>query len=169
MPEALLLLRLQDLGVAVATMPLLWGALHVVRSAASYPGGRLTDRFGPRRLVARGGVLAAAVMAGLAVTASAAVAAGIFLVFGLVAGLTESAERSLVAALSPRRTGRGFGGYHAVTGLAALPAALGFGLIYERAGGRVALAASAIGLCAALAVWLVAARAVERAGQPPSQ
>jgi hypothetical protein len=41
-PEALLLLRLQDLGVAVATMPLLWGALHVVRSAASYPGGRLT-------------------------------------------------------------------------------------------------------------------------------
>jgi MFS family permease len=156
-PEALLLLRLQELGVAVATMPLLWGALHVVRSAASYPGGRLTDRFGPRRLVGMGGVLAAAVMAGLAMTGSAVAAAGIFLVFGLVAGLTESAERSLVAALSPRRTGRGFGGYHAVTGLAALPAALGFGFLYERAGGRAAFAASAVGIGLALAVWMVVA------------
>lgn len=161
-PEALLLLRLQDLGVAVATMPLLWGALHVVRSAASYPGGRLADRFGPRSLVGMGGLLAAAVMAGLAVTGSAVVAAGIFLAFGLVAGLTESAERSLVAALSPRRTGRGFGGYHAVTGLAALPAALSFGFIYERAGGRAALAASAVAICTALAVWMVAAKDVER-------
>lgn len=162
LPEALLLLRLQELGVAIATLPLLWGALHVVRSAASYPGGRLADRFGPRLLVAAGGVLAAAVMAGLALASSAAVAAGVFLAFGLVAGLTESAERSLVAALSPRRTGRGFGGYHAVSGLAALPAALGFGLIYERAGGRPALVASAVGISAALVAWMVVARGADR-------
>jgi len=44
LPEALLLLRLQDTGVAVATIPLVWAGLHVVRSASSYPGGWLTDR-----------------------------------------------------------------------------------------------------------------------------
>ena len=154
LPEALLLLRLQELGIAISTLPLLWGALHVVRSAASYPGGRLADRVGPRRLVAAGGVLSAAVMTGLALAGSAAVAASVFLAFGLVAGLTESAERSLVAALSPRRTGRGFGGYHAVAGLAALPAAVGFGLLYQRLDGTTALAASGVALAVCVAGWM---------------
>ncbi|HEU4828856.1 MAG TPA: MFS transporter [Gemmatimonadales bacterium] len=157
-PEALLLLRLQDLGIAVAAIPLLWGALHVVRSAASYPGGSLADRFGSRRLVAGGALLAAAVMAGLALARSPGVGAAIFLVFGLVAGLTESAERSLVAALSPRRTGRGFGGYHALTGLAALPAAVGFGVVYQRVGAAAALGISATALLAAIIGWLAVTR-----------
>src|SRR5207237_3799055 len=44
LPETLLILRLQDLGVAVLAVPLIWAGLHVVRSASSYPGGWLTDR-----------------------------------------------------------------------------------------------------------------------------
>ncbi len=153
-PEALLLLRLQDLGVAVAAIPLLWGALHVVRSASRYPGGRLADRYGTRRLVGAGALLAAGVMAGLAAARTPGVAAGVFLLFGVVAGLTEAAERSVVAALTPRRVGRGFGGFHALTGLAALPAALAFGFVFERVGGRAALALSAGGLVAAFAGWM---------------
>ena len=58
-----------------------------------------------------------------------------FLVLGLVAGLTEGAERALVARLAPVRTGRGFGVYHALTGVAALPAGLGFGALYQRSRG----------------------------------
>ena len=153
-PEAILLLRLQDLGVAVAAIPLLWGALHVVRSASSYPGGRLADRFGSRRLVAAGAFLAAGVMAGLALARTPAVGALVFLCFGVVAGLTEAAERSVVAALSPRRVGRGFGGYHALTGLAALPAALGFGFVYQRIGAPTALHLSAIALIAGIFGWM---------------
>ncbi|HEU5049501.1 MAG TPA: MFS transporter, partial [Gemmatimonadales bacterium] len=120
MPEALLLLRLQETGVAVATIPLLWGALHVVRSGLSYPGGRLADRFGPRRMVAAGGLVTALVLTGLALADGPAIAGAVFLLFGVVAGLMESAERALVARLAPRRTGRGFGAYHALTGFAAL-------------------------------------------------
>src|SRR5262249_34678574 len=44
LPETLLLLRLQQLGVPVAAIPLAWAALHVIRSSFSYPGGVLTDR-----------------------------------------------------------------------------------------------------------------------------
>ena len=44
-PEALLLLRLQDLGVAVPAIPLVWAGLHVVRSGSSYPGGWIADRW----------------------------------------------------------------------------------------------------------------------------
>jgi MFS family permease len=155
MPEALLLLRLQEAGVAVALVPLVWAALHVVRSSASYPGGWLVDRLGPRLTVAAGGAVFAASIGAMAVGGTArAVVAG-FLLFGGVAGLTESAERTLVARLAPVRTGRGFGAYHAITGLAALPAALLFGVLYQRWGAATALATSAAAVLVATAWWLV--------------
>lgn len=156
LPEALLLLRLQDAGVAVAQVPLVWAGLHVVRSASSYPGGWLSDRVGPRVTVAAGGLLFAAVVAALGARLGPSLAVVTFLSLGLVAGLTESAERALVARLAPVRTGRGFGLYHALTGAAALPAGLLFGAIYQTAGGPAALVASAAGMAVAVAGWLVA-------------
>lgn len=153
-PEALLLLRLQDAGVAVALVPLVWAGLHVVRSGSSYPGGWLADRLGPRATVAAGGLLFAAVVAALAAALTPAGAVSIFLAVGLVAGLTESAERTMVARLTPVRTGRGFGLYHALTGAAALPAGVLFGWVYQSAGGPIALVASAAGMAAAVAAWL---------------
>jgi MFS family permease len=154
LPETLLLLRLQDLGVAVAVIPLVWAALHVVRSGSSYPGGWLSDHLGPRGSIAAGGALCAAVAYLLAEKLSPGLAIAVFLALGLVAGLTEGAERALVARLAPVRTGRGFGVYHAVTGLAALPAGLAFGAIYQNRGGGQALLASAIGVGVATMVWL---------------
>jgi MFS family permease len=158
LPETLLLLRLQQLGVAVATIPLVWAGLHVVRSAVSYPGGWLTDHLGPRATVAAGGTAFSAGAAALGLPLSAEVAVGVFLSLGTVAGLTESAERSLVASLAPRRVGRGFGAYHAATGLAALPAALLFGALYTSYGATVALWTSAAGMVAASLVWAVVVR-----------
>ncbi len=153
-PEALLLLRLQDAGIAVALVPLVWAALHVVRTAASYPGGWLVDRIGPRFTVSAGGLLFAGAIGAMGLEAGAFAVTTAFLVFGLVAGLTEAAERALVARLAPARTGRGFGAYHALTGLAALPAALVFGELYQRTGSATALAASAGAVIVATAAWV---------------
>jgi MFS family permease len=139
LPEMLLLLRLQDLGVAVAAVPLVWAVLHVVRSVASYPGGWLSDRLGPRGTLVIGGLVFAGVSAWLARDLSPGWAAGVFLLLGLVTGLTEAAERALIAVLAPVRTGRGFGSAQALAGVAALPAGLGFGLLYQRAGAPAAL------------------------------
>jgi MFS family permease len=155
-PETLLLLRLQDAGVAVALVPLVWAGLHVVRSASSYPGGWLADRLGPRITVAAGGLLFGTVVAALGAALSPEGAMATFLALGLVAGLTESSERTMVARLAPVRTGRGFGLYHALTGVAALPAAVLFGWIYQSAGGPAALIASAAGMIVAVVGWLIA-------------
>jgi MFS family permease len=154
LPETLLLLRLQQQGVAVAAVPLVWAGLHVVRSASSYPGGWLSDRLGPRLAVAAGGVVFAAAAAALAVELGPAGAIAVFLVLGLVAGLTEGAERALVARLAPVRTGRGFGVYHALTGGAALPAGLAFGALYQDLGPHQALLASAAGVAASVVLWM---------------
>jgi MFS family permease len=163
LPETLLLLRLQQQGVAVAAVPLVWAGLHVVRSASSYPGGWLSDRLGPRLAVAAGGMVFAAAAAGLALELGATRAIAVFLALGVVAGLTEGAERALVARLAPVRTGRGFGVYHALTGVAALPAGLAFGALYQDLGARQALLASAGGVAASVVAWV--AVTASRAGE----
>lgn len=165
LPEALFLLRLQEQGVAVALIPLVWAGLHVVRSGSAYPGGWLSDRLGPRGTVAAGAAVFAAVAGLLAARLGPEGAIAVFLVLGLVAGLTEGAERALVARLAPVRTGRGFGVYHALTGLAALPAGLAFGALYQIMGGPEALAASAAGTGLAAAVWLGATRHLNHGAQ----
>jgi len=150
-PETLLILHAQDLGVAVATVPLLWAALHVVRSLASYPGGVLADLWGPRRTMAVGW-LVYAVLAFLFARAHGTLQAwSVFLAFGLVTGLTESPERALVASLTGgRKRGRGFGWYHGMLSAVALPGAALFGWLYQAHGGPLALEASAVVTVAAV-------------------
>ena len=105
-----------------------------------------------------GGLLFAAVALALGGRPSAEAAVAVFLLFGVVAGLTESSERALVARLAPVRTGRGFGSYHALVGAAALPAGVGFGAIYQRLGGSLALRVSALGMVFAVGLWLIVTR-----------
>jgi MFS family permease len=154
LPETLLLLRLQQLGVPIAAIPLAWAALHVIRSSSSYPGGWLTDRLGPRWTY----TLGIAVYIGFALLLASALheiaALGVFLLFGLVAGLTEPAERVVVGKLAPVRTGRGFGDYQGLAGLAALPAGIAFGTVYKSVGGPAALLVSAALLTGTAVVWV---------------
>ena len=64
--DAFLLLRAQQAGVALPMVPLLWAALHVVKSSASTFGGALSDRFGRRPAIVAGWMLYAIAYAGLA-------------------------------------------------------------------------------------------------------
>src|SRR5881397_2289784 len=47
MPDTLIILRSQELGVPVSVVSLLWAAVHVVRSSSSFLGGAASDRLGP--------------------------------------------------------------------------------------------------------------------------
>jgi MFS family permease len=164
-PETLLILRSQDLGVAIGAIPLLWAALHVVRSTSSYAGGTLADRWGPRRTLAVGWVLYAALASGFALATSMTEAIALFLAYGFVAALTESPERKLIAHLSGgAKRGRGFGWYHGTLSAVALPGAALFGWLYQAHGAALAFEVSAAATLAAL--LLLAAAGAARTGEP---
>jgi MFS family permease len=128
--DAFLLLRLGDLGVAPTLIPLLWAVLHVVKSASSVYGGRLSDRFGRTTLIAAGWVWYAMVYGGFAYFDSASTLIPLFVAYGLHFGLTEGAEKALVADLTPPDVrGMAFGLYNAVLGIGALATSLLFGWI----------------------------------------
>jgi MFS family permease len=143
MPDTLIILHAQRLGISVAVVPLLWAAVHVVRSASSFVGGRLSDRLGPSRTMWLGWVCYAVLAAGMAFATGAAAAWTLFLALGLVAGLTESPERALVSAFAGDRQGSGFGIYHAASGGAALAGGLLLGVVFQRSGGSTAFVVSA--------------------------
>jgi MFS family permease len=143
MPETLIILHAQRLGIAVAAVPLLWAAVHVVKSSSSFVGGALSDRLGPGRTMWLGWGCYALLAAGMALARGPGAAWALFLAFGLVAGLTESPERALVAASAGARQGSGFGVYHAASGAAALAGGLVLGVVFQRSGGAAAFVVSA--------------------------
>ena len=155
MPDTLIILRSQELGVPVAIVPLLWAAVHVVRSSSSFLGGAASDRLGPGQTMWVGWLVYAMLAVGMARAGTAAAAWGLFLALGLVAGLTESPERALVARLAGTHQGSGFGLYHGITGFAALVGGVALGGVFQRYGAAPAFLASAAGGLALVFAWPV--------------
>jgi MFS family permease len=142
--DAFLLLRLSDVGVGAAWIPVTWSALHVVKAIVSPIGGQLSDRMSRRHIIAAGWLVYAAVYAGFAVATRAATLVPLFLVYGVFYGLTEGVEKAVVADLAPAGArGAAFGAYHAVIGAGALIASLLFALIWKTAGAPAAFALGA--------------------------
>jgi len=120
MPDTLIILRSQELGVPVAVVPLLWAAVHVVRSSSSFVGGRRPTDWDPARTMWAGWLVYALLAAGMARAGTTAAAWGLFPGAGPRVGTDGESERALVARLAGTHQGRGFGVYHGITGFAAL-------------------------------------------------
>ena len=156
--DAFLILRANQLGVSVALVPVLWAALHVVKSAASVPGGALSDRVGRKPVILAGWAIYGAVYFAFGRATQAWHAWALFLAYGLFFGLTEGTERAMVADLVGRdRRGTAFGWYNLAIGIGALPASLLFGIVWDSWGPTAAFDIGAA-LAVAAAVVLVAVR-----------
>jgi MFS family permease len=151
--DAFLLLRLSNLGVASAWIPLLWSALHVVKVVSSIAGGSLSDRFGRRMMIGLGWTVYAAIYLAFGHFDDRATVIAIFLAYGIYFGLTEGVEKAWVADMAPAdRRGTAFGIYNAALGVGTLLASLLFGLLWTRVspaaafftGGGLALGATVL-------------------------
>lgn len=161
--DAFLLLRAQQLGVSVAMVPILYAAHNLVKAASSTPGGALSDRYGRRPVIIAGWTLYAAVYLWLAAAGSAWHAWAAFLVYGVFYGLTEGTEKALVADLVPAtRRGTAFGWFNFAVGVAALPASVAFGMVWDRFGSPAAFTmGAALATLAALGLWRLVPRTLK--------
>jgi MFS family permease len=97
--------------------------------------GLAVDRYGPLRFIVAGWFLYAAVYLAFGLATQAWHAWGLFLGYALFFGLTEPAEKTLVAQLVPAdRKGLAFRWFNFTIGIGTLPASLIFGAIYQYAG-----------------------------------
>ena len=133
--DAFLILRAQERGLSVLGVMALLLAFNVVYAAVSGPASALSDRIGRRWLLTVGWLAYAMIYAGFALAQTAVHIWLLFGLYGVYYGLTEGSAKAFVADLSlPEQRGTAYGLFNAAIGLAALPASLFAGLLWQGIG-----------------------------------
>jgi MFS family permease len=155
--DAFLLLRAKQLGVPVALAPILWALLNGVKSISNVPGGALSDRVGRRPALVAGWLVYAAVYLLFGRATQAWHVWVLFAAYGVYFGLTEGTELALIADVAPvERRGAAYGWYYLAIGIGALPASIGFGMLWDRFGSPTAFTVGAsLSLIAAIGLLLL--------------
>lgn len=137
--DAFLLMRAQDVGAPVAMAPLLWMGLNLLRSAFGVYGGWLADKRGRLQVLRWGWFCYALVYMGFGFAGALWQVIVLFGLYAVFYALTEGAERALVAEFAPaERRGQAYGLFHFVVGVAALPASVLFGWLWQSFGAPAA-------------------------------
>lgn len=129
--EAFLLLRAQNVGLAVTWVPAILVAMNLVYAASAYPLGALSDRVSHKIMLAAGVALLIAADVVLALAPHAwAVGAGALL-WGLHMGATQGLLAAIVAETAPEDLrGTAFGVFNLVSGVALLAASVIAGALW---------------------------------------
>lgn len=156
--DAFLILRLSDTGVPAAVIALLWSLHHIAKITGAWFGGTMTDRIGSRPVMLAGLGLYSLTYLAFGSFSRAGILIAVFIVYGAAIGVLEPAEGAWVARLSTRgRRSTAYGIYGSARGFAALPASVGFGLLWKAFGPLTAFLAGA-GLAFAAAAILLFVR-----------
>ncbi len=133
--EAFLVLRAEQLGVALAAVPLVMVAMNVVYSLTAYPFGKLSDRVSHHGLLLAGlSVLVAADVVLAVSTHWVGLLLGVAL-WGVHMGMTQGLLAAMVAAQAPADLrGTAFGFFNLVSGVALLAASVLAGLLWQYLG-----------------------------------
>ena len=150
--ETFILLLGHQLGVGVVELLLLWSALNLSKASTSTWGGQLADSMGRGALMLIGWLAFSLSFLLLAAVKDDVGLWTVSIFYGLFAGMSEGAERAVISDhAQPRERGTAFGWYHLMTGIAAIPAGLLFGSIWQFQNAAVAfLFAGSLGAFSAL-------------------
>jgi MFS family permease len=150
--EAFLVLRAQDLGMALAMVPIVLVVMNLAYTAIAYQAGLAADKGHRNHLLLWG--LIALIAADLVIASSASLAAlfaGVVL-WGAHMGLTQGLLSALVADTAPAPLrGTAFGVFHLVSGVALLAASVLAGWLWSEHGAAATFAAGAAFAATALA------------------
>jgi MFS family permease len=130
-PDALLLLRVSDLGFATTQVVLAYVVYNLVYALAAYPAGAISDRL-PRPLVYGFGLLAFAIAyAGLGLVHGGPWVFVLVAIYGLFPALTDGVGKAWISTLvGDEQRGRAQGVFQALTNGAVLLAGLWAGVLW---------------------------------------
>ncbi|MFN8072033.1 MAG: MFS transporter [Mycobacterium sp.] len=158
-PDALLLLRLNEIGFGVVAVILAYVTYNLVYALASFPAGLLSDRL-PRSAVFGFGLVFFAVgYIGLGLTHDHTVAWALIGVYGLFTACTDGVGKAWVSSLAgDGRQATAQGVFQGGSGIAILIAGLWAGLLWGADGHLPLLVSGVVGACFAAALlgrWTV--------------
>ncbi len=152
-PDALLLLRLNEIGFGVVAVILAYVTYNLVYALGSFPAGLLADRLPRSAVFGIGLVFFAVGYIGLGLTTDAATAWMLIGVYGLFTACTDGVGKAWVSSLAPdsqQATAQGV--FQGGTGLAILIAGVWAGLLWGTDGQLPLLISGIVGGCFAAAL-----------------
>jgi MFS family permease len=166
-PDALLLLRLHEIGFSVAEVILAYVTYNAVYAVSSYPAGLLADRIPRPAVFGIGLVFFAIGYVGLGLTTDAVAAWLLIGVYGLFTGCTDGVGKAWISSLvGADLQASAQGVFQGASGFAVLAAGLWAGFLWG-ADGRLPLLISGIA-GGVFAVALLAAAVYDRTGRVTS-
>jgi MFS family permease len=142
--DAFIILRAQERGLNVLQVLGMLLTFNAVYTIIASPAGALSDRIGRRAILIAGWLVYGLIYLGFAIANTGAQIWLFYGVYGLYYALTEGASRAFVADLVPQeQRGTAYGLFHAGVGLAALPASLIAGILWQGLGGWMGLGPAA--------------------------
>jgi MFS family permease len=163
-PDALLLLRLNDIGFSVVDVILAYVTYNAVYAVSSYPAGLLADRIPRAAVFGIGLVFFAIGYVGLGLTTDAVAAWLLIGVYGLFTGCTDGVGKAWISSLiGADLQASAQGVFQGASGFAVMAAGLWAGLLWG-ADGRLPLLISGIA-GGVFAVALLAAAVYDRTGR----
>jgi MFS family permease len=166
-PDALLLLRLNEIGFSVVEVILAYVGYNLVYALSSYPAGLLADRIARPTVFGIGLVFFAVGYIGLGLTTDTVTAWLLIAVYGLFTGCTDGVGKAWISSLvGADLQGSAQGVFQGASGFAILIAGVWAGVLWG-ADGRLPLLVSGV-VGAVFAVALLAAALRYRSGTTTS-
>jgi MFS family permease len=130
--DAFLLLRAQNLGLSLVAIPAVYAVFYFFYAILSYPIGILSDKVGKRIMIVVGWGFYAIAYFGFAAATQAWQVWPLFILYGVFYAATEGSGRALTAdVVKPEHHGLAFGLYNTAIALAALPASIFAGWLWD--------------------------------------
>ncbi|MDR4949277.1 MFS transporter [Neobacillus cucumis] len=143
--DAFLILRAKDVGMAAAYIPLTYFAYNIVTSIFSTPFGMISDRIGRRPVLITGYLMFALIYLGFGMVHTVSGIWVLFFVYGLYYATTEGIQKAYVSDMVPEgQRGMALGTFNALTGIAALPASVMAGFLWQSFGAFTAFGVSSV-------------------------
>ena len=162
--DAFILLRGQERGLSILQVMGMALTFNAVYTIFAGPFGALSDRIGRHKLILGGWIAYGLVYLGLEIAQTGWQVWTLFAFYGLYYAATEGAARALVTDLVSNATrGTAYGLFNSAVGIAALPASLIAGLLWQGTGAWTGFGPSApfiFGAAMALLAGLLFARLV---------
>jgi MFS family permease len=160
-PDALLLLRLHEIGFGVAEVILAYVGYNLVYTLLSFPAGVVADRLSPRTVVAIGLLVFATAYFGLGLTENHLAAWLLMGGYGAYTGLTDGVGKAWISRLLPAGSqGTGQGVFQGVLGAGVLVAGVWAGLAWNGDGHVPLMIAGVVAAVIGLTLLVAPRRAV---------
>lgn len=145
-PDALLLLRLHDIGMSTTTVVLAYAFANLIATFAAYPAGVIADKVSPQLVYIFGLFTFAIAYCTLGITQNHNLAFAMFGLYGFFGALTDGVGKAWIASLSqPEHRGRAQGVYQASMNFAILGAGIWGGALWSRGTHELPLVLAGIG------------------------